>query len=348
MTERTYEMLWDCHYCGTRKLLGLTHRHCPECGAAQDPTWRYFPADTDKVAVEDHVYHGADVLCPACQAPSGAAAKCCGNCGSPLQGGAESRRRADQLAGPGAGFAGETEADAKREIAGRGTPPKKSKKGLVVGIVLGVVALIAAVIAVLLLWKQEVGLQATGHTWKREVRIEAFQTLSQEAWCDQMPGDAFQVTRSREVRSHNQIPDGEECSTRRQDRGDGTFTETQECKTRYRSEPVYDDKCRFQVNRWAYLRSAFAEGKSLAEQPVWPAIQLKQTSGGADTLGNEREGPRIETYTVWFVDAERKQHSCEMPQANWAATPAGSAWNGEVGVLTGVLDCATLKPPGTR
>ncbi|HUT78383.1 MAG TPA: zinc ribbon domain-containing protein [Polyangia bacterium] len=350
MTERTYEMLWDCHYCGTKKLLGLTHRHCPECGAAQDPSLRYFPADADKVAVEDHVYHGADVLCPACKAPSSAAAKCCGNCGSPFHGAGQARQRTDQVAVAGGGFTGETEADAKHEATGGGAaaPTKKSRKGLVAGIVIGVLVLIGVAAAVLLLWKQEVGLQAFGHTWKREVMIEAFQTLSQSAWCDSMPGDASAVTRSREVRSHRQIPDGQECRTRRKDRGDGTYSETQECKTKYRSEPVYDMKCQFKVNRWAYSRSAIAEGKSLAEQPAWPAVQLEQAGKKPDTLGNEREGARSETYTVRFVDAEQQQHSCELPQANWASIPAGSAWNGEVGVLTGALDCATLKPQGAR
>jgi len=37
-SEKTYEMLWDCRYCGTKKLLGKTHRHCLECGGAKDAT----------------------------------------------------------------------------------------------------------------------------------------------------------------------------------------------------------------------------------------------------------------------------------------------------------------------
>ena len=35
--KKTYEMMWDCPYCGTKHLLGLTHRHCPNCGAARSP-----------------------------------------------------------------------------------------------------------------------------------------------------------------------------------------------------------------------------------------------------------------------------------------------------------------------
>ena len=46
--EKSYEMFWDCEYCGSSKLLGITHRHCPNCGAPQDPEKRYFPPDEEK------------------------------------------------------------------------------------------------------------------------------------------------------------------------------------------------------------------------------------------------------------------------------------------------------------
>ena len=72
-TEKTYEMMWDCEYCGSDKLLGVTHRYCPECGAAQNPDKRYFPPDDQKVAVQDHKYVGADLKCPACEEAMSAA-----------------------------------------------------------------------------------------------------------------------------------------------------------------------------------------------------------------------------------------------------------------------------------
>ena len=51
MSEEThYEMLWDCEYCDMPKLLGVSQRFCPNCGAAQNPDKRYFPEDEDKVA----------------------------------------------------------------------------------------------------------------------------------------------------------------------------------------------------------------------------------------------------------------------------------------------------------
>ena len=119
-TSKTYEMLWSCEYCGAKKLLGKTHRHCPECGAAQDPARRYFPSEEEKVAVEDHVFVGADVHCPACKAPMSKAAKHCAECGAPLEGGGEVARIAEPAA-PGQGK--------------KGPAKRRSKKGLVIGLV---------------------------------------------------------------------------------------------------------------------------------------------------------------------------------------------------------------------
>jgi hypothetical protein len=333
MNERVYEMLWNCPYCGTEKLLGLTHRHCPECGAPQDPDLRYFPEEADKVAVEDHVYCGADVECPACRAPMSARATFCANCGSPLKEGVEVKRQVDPLASP-------------------AIPPKAGKKrsrtGLILGIVFGSLALVTALVLVLVFWTQTTSLTVTGHTWTREIKIEEFKTVNQSEWCDMMPSDARRVTRSQEVRSHRQIPDGQDCRTERVDRGDGTYSERQVCTTRYRQEPVYDDRCHFEVDRWTYSRSATTQGASLAQPPVWPEPELKRRGKRADALGNERMGQRIERNLVHLVDAEGQAHQCDFSQQQWASIADGSQWSGEVGVLTGMLDCATLEPPGAQ
>jgi hypothetical protein len=332
MTERTYEMLWNCPYCDTEKLLGLTHRHCPVCGAAQDPNLRYFPDDADKVAVEDHVFHGADVACPACQAPMSAKATFCANCGGPLVEGAEVQRKVDPRAA----------------AAPKAPPKKKSRTGLIVGLIAGGAVLLTGVVLVLLFWTQTTALTVTGHTWTREIKIEEFRTVNQSEWCNTMPSDARRVTRTQEVRSYKQIPDGQDCRTVRVDRGDGTYSERQECTTRYRKEPVYDDKCHFEVDRWTYTRSATTQGSSLAQTPAWPEPKLAQRGTRPDTLGNERMGPRVEHNFVHLVDAENQPHQCDFPQQQWSGIGDGTQWTGEVGVITGMLDCQTLAPPGAE
>jgi hypothetical protein len=325
----TYEMLWNCPYCGTKKLLGLTHRHCPECGAEQDAKARYFPSDEDKVLVKDHAYTGADRHCPACKAPMGAKAKNCTSCGSPLDGAAGVGLKQDIPATP----------------LAKPAAKKKGKGCLIAGIAGGAIVLVLAVVIALFAWKKPVGVTATGHAWTREITIEVFGAVDGSEWCDSMPQGAHDVSRSREVRSHNKIPDGEDCTTKRVDNGDGTYKEQRSCTAKYREEPVYDDKCRFKIDKWHEGRAVTASGRSLAEAPAWPPFALAKAG---ECVGCEREGKRVETYRVSFANQENKTSECEFDQARWASIPDGSQWQAQAAVLTGALDCASLVPPGTR
>ncbi len=123
--RRTYQMLWDCPSCGTCKLLGLTHRFCPNCGAPQDPTLRYFPPQDEAIAVEDHPLVGPDWRCSGCDAPNHARATFCGACGAPRSGDRPVALRHDVVSTSGAAFQGETAADAKRDLAPP-SPPSSS------------------------------------------------------------------------------------------------------------------------------------------------------------------------------------------------------------------------------
>ncbi len=322
--EKTYEMLWDCEYCSTKKLLGKSHRHCPECGAAQNADKRYFPEEDEKVAVEDHRFVGADRHCPACHAPNSAIAKHCTECGSPMEEG-EAVRGVDEPKPPGPRTAAK--------------PRSKTKLWVTIGVVLLVVI---GVVAAALLCKKKVSLTVTGHSWAREIQIESFKEVRQSEWCDHTPPDARSVTRSREVRSHKKIPDGETCSTTRVDNKDGTFQEKQVCTTRYREEPVYGDKCRFTVSRWQVSRSVKREGRNLAETPEWPTVDLKPNA--AEVLGAERPKERIETYTVHLTGPENAAHTCDFKEGKWRSFGMSSRWKGESGMLTDHLDCDTLKP----
>lgn len=327
----TYQMLWDCAYCGTAKLLGKTHRHCPACGSAQDPERRYFPSEEDKVAVEDHVFSGADRTCPACTTPMAAAATHCAGCGSAMDGSAQVALKRDPA----------------EEVK---TPPaepalkKKSKIGCVIGcVLLALVLAVVAAAAVIMLWKKQAAVQVAGHSWERSIQIEEYRSVKDDAWCDEMPSAAHDVTRTKEVRSHKKVEDGEDCTVKKKDQGDGTFKEVQECKPRYREEPVYDQKCKYTVEKWTADRTAEESGAGLSDTPSWPAVKLAKTG---TCVGCEREGARSEEYTVHFVDDGGKDLACDLSQAAWGSFAVGSSWSGEVGVVTGKLDCDSLLPAG--
>ncbi|MBN2191480.1 MAG: zinc ribbon domain-containing protein [Polyangiaceae bacterium] len=351
-TEKTYEMLWDCKYCGATRLLGLTHRHCPNCGAPQDATSRYFPPDDERVAVEDHQYAGADLKCPSCGEANGVRSKHCRNCGGPLEGATSVAARADQVHAAGQ-FAGDSRAAAVTELGGAPRPepapasptpkPGRGWLGWLAGCgcltaVVGVVALIA----VFVFWKREASLQVTGHSWERTITIERLGKATETAWCDSPPTGGRELSRRRQERSTRKVADGEECKTRKKDQGDGTFKETQECQPKYRSEPVLDDRCTYEVMKWSTARTEEARGASLADAPRWPTATITRPG---QREGCERTGPRQETYTVRLEEGgSSTEHTCALAESRWASMKVGSRWKARVHKLTGSLDCSALTP----
>jgi hypothetical protein len=325
MSEPVYEMVWDCGYCGAQKLLGLTHRHCPNCGAAQDPNARYFPADSERVAVRDHTFVGADVKCRYCAAASSKRAQHCGNCGAPLAEGAQVQQQPD------------TSAAISLSSTRPTTPPPWPAWKIVLPIT---ALLLVGVTVVLLVWKKDQRLTVAAHTWRRSVTVERFGPVAESAWCDELPSGANDVTRRREQRGTKQVPDGEDCRARKKDRGDGTYAEERECTPRFKQEPVYEEKCAFTIVKWKRARQEVAEGTQGA--PRWPAVTLARA--GCNSPGCEREAGRDETYTVVFRDAAGEEYRCNFDEKSWARYADGDRYSGKLRAVVGSLDCSTLHP----
>ena len=349
MSERKhYEMLWDCKFCGAKKNLGKTHRHCPNCGAAQDPTWRYYPSDEEKIAVEDHQFVGADVICPACNTPNSAAANNCMQCGAPLEQGKRAGTLERQSKTDDQQFQVEDLQARLRQKSdasvGRAPVEAKAKGGIPwLPIIIGVVALfLCGGIIFAATYTRSTNVYVTGYEWSREIRIEQYNSISESNWCDTMPGDAYSIRRTREQRGSEQVPDGQECRTERQDNGDGTFSEERVCETRYRSEPVYDDMCHYEVDRWVYERSETASGDSVDDRIEWPDVNITRN---CSSLGCEREEQRIETYTLQLQGSGDAAYSCDVDFDLWQATGIEDAFKLNIGVF-GDARCDSLERAG--
>lgn len=336
MAERAYEMLWDCGYCGAVKLLAKSQRFCPKCGAPQDTAARYFPDEADKVEAVGHRYEGADKICPACEAPNGALAEFCGRCGAPLSEAAQAKRLTDQVRAEDGKFAASLSLR-KQEAAQRHQPaasPPPLKRGYGVWIAVAVLALVGF-LAVFLFWTRTETVTVSGHYWRQAIQIERYGPVSESAWCEQVPGAAYAVSRHSEIRSYRQVADGQECQVRRIDHGDGTFSEKEECHPKYRSEPVYDQRCDYRIDRWQPSRMATAEGYDLA--PRWPSTGI----------GNgEREGPRETDYEVLLKAASGQDYRCDLPLERWRDIQNGSRWSVKIGVVGGRVHCDSLQPIG--
>lgn len=320
--ETYYEMLWDCETCATKGLLGTSHRHCPQCGAAQDPARRYFPPVGEEVEARNHVYVGVDWNCAYCQSPNSAAAKCCVNCGAGRDGAKPVLATVDApVAEP-------------PVVPVVPVVPAKRHFGRWLAAALGIAMLI---LIGMFFTTRETAVEITGHAWERRIAIERYSAVSEDAWCDSLPSGAYAVSRSREVRSQRQVEAGQDCIEKRVDMGDGSFTKKRECTPRYRDEPVYDERCHFRVNRWQVARQVVANQDS-APNPTWPLVGHLQ---GGSALGAEREAGRRERYILNLAGAG-KTWQCDVDAALWERLRDGSQVS--LGVrLTGGADCGSLR-----
>ncbi|HEX5060512.1 MAG TPA: hypothetical protein VFV99_14190 [Kofleriaceae bacterium] len=308
-SEGFYEMLWDCDHCETKGLLGKSQRHCPECGAPQNPDKRYFPSPEQQKKIDGHSYEGADRHCPACNAPMAAKAKNCAQCGSPL--------------------------DGSKEVRGVVTPkPAAKKRRRIWPYVVAALILIIFLIYWFFIRTKDAQLTVSAHRWERVVAIEKFGEYEESAWRDQIPSDAtgFPMC-SRRQRSSRQVQTGEECHTERVDKKDGTFEQVKRCKPTYRSEPIDDDWCTFRVRRWKKIDAVKAAGTGMTA--AWPA-QLPAADTPA-TLGATRSAGRTETLILDFGG-----QSCDVKDATWQKYKDGQKVKVEVRASSGKLVCSSL------
>lgn len=337
-------MLWDCRYCGARKLLARSQRYCPQCGAPQDPATRHFPADDEKVEASGYRYEGVDKVCKACQSPNGALAEFCGQCGAPLGDAVPVKPAASETRSTEAKFAASLslrrqEEARRRDITGL-TPShdkyKKQPKSL--AWVKWLLIALTAVVLARLFWTRDESVRVTDHYWRQEIGIERYGTVHESAWCSHLPPGAYGVISRSEVRSYRQVPDGQDCRVRRVDRGDGTYRESTECQPRYTSEPVYDLRCDYRIDRWLPSRSVVAEGHD--QSPRWPETGIISARA---CLGCEREGARTSVLDLVLAAPDDVVYRCPVPPDLWRRARDGSRWQLTVGVIDGQARCGSLQ-----
>lgn len=340
----TYQMLWDCKYCATKKLLAVTHKFCPGCGAAQDAQARYFPSDEEAVELAAHEYSGADRKCASCGTANAAKAQFCTQCGSPMKDAHTVSLRSEQVAAEGTAFAADSRAQARADFDAQpadqaevaAVPVFRKRKWYIAGGLAGAAAV--ALIAGFLVTRPA-RVKVESHSWQRVVKIEALEAKQESVWCSALPYDAYGVVRRREVSASNQVADGETCDTVRVDKGDGSFGKERRCKTRYKSVPVYSDKCYYRVDRWQHKRDLVSQG-DLRAPLTWPAVSLR----GGNCRGCEREAERYESFYLVLAQVEKpeKRYQCAYPESQWRAIADGDLKSLRIRLLGGAK-CDSLQ-----
>jgi hypothetical protein len=306
-----YEMLWDCDHCEQKALLGKSQRHCPNCGAPQNPDKRYFPKEGEAVKVEGHKFEGSDRHCPACNAPMGIQGTNCTQCGSPM--------------------------DGSKEVKGIASVVKPkmvvpSSRGWLK--VLVVILAIGVVIWFLFFRKKDATLTLAGHKWERTIALEKFGDWPDEAWRKDVPADASMPTCVQKEREKKRVDDGEECHDEKVDRKDGTFEVVKKCKTKYRWDPVMDDWCTFTRRTWKKSDEAKLTGTGMDAK--WP--DKVPAANVAPALGAIRGGARKETLILDFG----KSGTCDVSDAIWRKYKDGDKVKAQVRARSGDIVCDSL------
>lgn len=349
MTIKNYQMFWDCSNCGTQKLLGFSHRHCPNCGATQDETKRYFPSETEQVEVENHIYYGVDWDCQYCSTPNSNKSNNCVNCGASKDGTKDvelvDKKRVEikkdntkvknaKVKSENTSFNAYTTTVENSKIKFSVSNAKSKSFMVLLGLIL---TMLIGFLIYGFLKVEDHTLTVAEKTWVRTVNIEKYSSVHENSWCSSMPYGAYNVSRYREVSSHRQVADGQICNTQRNDRGDGTYSSERVCENKYRSEPIYEDKCNYIVDRWVFSNSVLAQGNEKQEIKFPDVRQYTQRSG--NFIGNTRESSRSESYKVIFsyYDKDIIMTQCTFKQEKWGTFNINGKYNGRVRMIGGLI-----------
>lgn len=160
-------------------------------------------------------------------------------------------------------------------------------------------------------------------TWERVIKVEQLRTVQESAWHNHVPAGARQIRTYSAIRDYVKIRVGTDTAYRTEseqvqigtkrvktgtrDMGNGFFEDVYKerpvYKTvtrqvpyevpRYATQPVYDTKVEYDIDRWVEAREYSRSG--INSPPHWPEFPPK---------ADERPGRRTETYKAVFVDSK--------------------------------------------
>gem|GEM_PF-4658750 len=175
--------------------------------------------------------------------------------------------------------------------------------------------------------------------WERIVKIEDERTVTEEGWSVPYGGRELDnwtaQSGTKEVFSHYETVSyscqtgTESYSCGYSDNGNGTFspntctrpvygTCTRQ-ESRYRTEPVYDTRYKYEIERWFHNRDRRTYddiGDGLLDQPYWYDYRLGS---------RERVGKTSESYLVVMItqDEEKKVYTKSFSQSEWSQYKLG-------------------------
>ncbi|MGI5843521.1 MAG: hypothetical protein ACOX9B_05000 [Candidatus Xenobium sp.] len=357
------EGAWDCPYCGTKRNRG-PEKFCGGCGSPRDPQVKFYLPEDARVVDDprelEKARAGPNWTCEFCSGDNAGWNKFCTGCGSPREAGVAR----DVIT-----YHGQAPSDAEEAATASSSAPKTDsappKRRKTCGMCLGgcgvlfiLLILLQALFSFLSSCTHSENMELVGVRWKRTISIEKEVTVREEAWADELPAGARELSRSQEVRSHRQVQIGSETRTRMvsrevqagtervcvgsRDLGNGYFEDVYENRPIYRTvyeeetyqepiykkEPVYDTRVTYDIDRWQEVRKAEAEAEGT--NPEWPDPKL--TDG-------EREASRSDFYFLELRSRDGKKHYHQIyDEDTFRALQLGKTYSAKVNLLDEITE----------
>ncbi len=360
MAKRIVEGLWDCSYCQTKAIGGLT-KICPCCGHPQDKDIRFYMGNKKRYLEADlaaQYGQGPDWVCPYCGSLNRIRYKFCSGCGAPKDSAEDdyftntSRADAAQKPGTEAGAAPAETRHMDRVTSGNKGPKgrsgdsrdMKTESGKrfrisIKTIIFAILALVMLVFLVDTFLPRKYSADVQYSLWVRKVYIEEWRTVQESDWGVPEGGRVYderseihhydQVLDHYETRTRTvseSVYDGEDTHTSYVNNGDGTFTEETWSTPRYRTE-YYTENYEEPV----YRDEPVYRTKYYYEIEKWVENREEISQGINDTpywpeytlADNERTGYTGEIYGLSLKASKEKTYLAYLPQEQWETFEAG-------------------------
>lgn len=346
------ELEWTCPHCGTNNP--GPRGFCHACGAPQPKDVAFHQAPAAELLKDEESIRraqaGADLVCPYCNARNPAGATFCGACGAGL-GEADQRSsgrvvgayRAEHQLEVTCTACGTLNTPENKSCRGCGTPlarerersrperkPARTRRispGIILAASLACVALAVAAVSWLARTRPTTGRVETLE-WQRSISIEAMVPIERQDWRSLVPAGAEILACESRLRETSDQPAPnaiEVCGTPYTiDTGSGYGEVVQDC-----AYEIYEDFCSYTALDWAVVEQVTASGTDL--DPYWPEITL---------TGEQRLGPREETYWVVFVTEEGELRYAAEDLDLFRQFTLGSTWALEVNPLGRVVSAS--------
>ena len=315
-------LIWQCAFCDTQNPGPI--KSCTSCGAPQPENVEFLQVDEERFNfIKDEALirmakAGPDIHCPFCGTRNRATDDLCKQCGGDLTWGGKERETGSRV----------------RTIAEAQAPPpppqqeagqEKKRKIPLIAIVIGLAAIFGCILMlVMFLRTDDVTATVSDVQWERAIAIEAYTTVTESDWWDEIPEDAEVTTCSLVFRYNSEEPQPnatEVCGEPYvEDTGTGLGEVVQDC-----TYEVYDDYCEYTMMAWLEVDTVTESGRDLS--PTWPTVFLEP---------DQREGARTETYTINFRDGNDTYRFTTRDAQLFSRANTGSRWTLQINQFGGV------------